>query len=163
VIAPERTGTGASAILLRFRSSRRPRLPRGPIEDLLVWGSLPGVTAEPVTRRASTLSTYAEVYLEEEIRREAVVRDVGAFSRFLTVAASESGCVMNLAGLSQESGVPVATIRNFYQVLVDTFVGTWIGPYGAPVEERFCRRLGFCSSTWASATRRPECPCPVIS
>jgi len=43
------------------------------------------VTAEPVTRRASTLSTYAEVYLEEEIRREAVVRDVGAFSRFLTV------------------------------------------------------------------------------
>jgi len=37
---------------------------------------------------------------------------------------------MNLAGLSQESGVPVATIRNFYQVLVDTFVGTWIGPYG---------------------------------
>jgi hypothetical protein len=37
---------------------------------------------------------------------------------------------MNLAGLSQESGVPVATIRTFYQVLVDTFVGTWIGPYG---------------------------------
>jgi predicted AAA+ superfamily ATPase len=88
------------------------------------------VTAEPPARRAATLSTYAEVYLEEEIRREAVVRDVGAFARFLTLAAAESGRVMNLSGLSQESGVPVATIRNFYQVLVDTFVGTWIGPYG---------------------------------
>jgi predicted AAA+ superfamily ATPase len=131
VIAPERTDTGVSAILppLPVLPTNR-GFPAAPIEDLLVWGSLPGITAEPVARRALTLSTYAEVYLEEEIRREAVVRDVGAFSRFLGVAASESGSVMNLAGLSQESGVPVATIRTFYQVLVDTFVGTWIGPYG---------------------------------
>jgi predicted AAA+ superfamily ATPase len=97
---------------------------------LLVWGSLPGVASEPAARRAATLATYAEVYLEEEIRREAVVRDVGAFARFLALAALESGRVMNLTGLSQESGVPVATIRNFYQVLVDTFVGYWILPYG---------------------------------
>jgi predicted AAA+ superfamily ATPase len=104
--------------------------PAATIEDLLVWGSLPGVTSEPAARRSSTLTTYAEVYLEEEIRREAVVRDVGAFARFLTLAALESGRVMNLTGLSQESGVPVATIRNFYQVLVDTFVGYWILAYG---------------------------------
>jgi predicted AAA+ superfamily ATPase len=131
VIAPERTDTGMSAILPPLPGVPRNRgFPAAPIEDLLVWGSLPGVAAEPLARRASTLSTYAEVYLEEEIRREAVVRDVGAFSRFVAVAASESGCIMNLARLSQESGVPVATIRTYYQVLVDTFVGTWIGPYG---------------------------------
>ena len=131
VIAPERSRSGVSAILPGPAPVTPPHgFPAVPLEDLLVWGSLPGVTPEPVARRSSTLATYAEVYLEEEIRREAVVRDVGAFSRFLAVAAAESGSVMNLAGLSQESGIPVATIRNFYQVLVDTFVGTWIGPYG---------------------------------
>ena len=97
---------------------------------MLVWGSLPGVASEPEARRTATLEAYAEIYLEEEIRREAVVKDLGAFARFLALAALESGGVMNLTGLSQESGVPVATIRNFYQVLVDTFVGYWIPPYG---------------------------------
>jgi uncharacterized protein len=131
VIGPERAADSPSTILPGLKSVSKGRgFPDALLEDLLVWGSLPGVTSEPTARRASTLTTYAEVYLEEEIRREAVVRDVGAFSRFLTLAALESGRVMNLAGLSQESGVPVATIRNFYQVLVDTFIGYWIGPYG---------------------------------
>jgi len=131
VIGPERVGSSKSAILPALRGiANSGGFPAPLIDDLLVWGSLPGVTSEPVARRAATLATYAEVYLEEEIRREATVRDVGAFARFLTLAALESGRVMNLTGLSQESGVPVATIRNFYQVLVDTFVGYWIMPYG---------------------------------
>jgi len=131
VIRPERADDQPSLILPGLKRAASDRgFPDASLEDLLVWGSLPGITSEPTARRASTLTTYAEVYLEEEIRREAVVRDVGAFSRFLTLAALESGRVMNLTGLSQESGVAVATIRNFYQVLVDTFVGYWIGPYG---------------------------------
>lgn len=132
VIDPERSGAQASSVLpsLEAMPAGSSGFPAASIEDLLVWGSLPGVTSEPVARRASTLATYAEVYLEEEIRREALVRDVGAFARFLALAALESGRTMNLTALSQESGVPVATIRNFYQVLVDTFVGYWIYPYG---------------------------------
>ena len=31
---------------------------------------------------------------------------------------------MDFTGLSQESGVPFATLRTFYQVLVDTFAGS---------------------------------------
>jgi len=131
VIGPERASSPKSTVLPAFKPvAAVSGFPAAAIEDLLVWGSLPGVTSEPVARRTFTLTTYAEVYLEEEIRREAVVRDVGAFARFLTLAAVESGRVMNLTALSQESGVPVATIRNFYQVLVDTFVGYWISPYG---------------------------------
>lgn len=131
VIGPERSGYTGSSILPAVPSpSGGPGFPPSAVEDLLVWGSLPGVASEPVARRTATLATYAEVYLEEEIRREAAVRDVGAFARFLALAALESGGIMNLTGLSQESSVPVATIRTFYQLLVDTFVGTWIGPYG---------------------------------
>jgi predicted AAA+ superfamily ATPase len=131
VIDLEREGAHRSTILPSLKGDPKAGgFPGAAIEDLLVWGSLPGLVAEPAARRTATLATYAEVYLEEEIRRESVVRDVGAFARFLNLAALESGQVMNLTGLSQESGVPVATIRNFYQVLEDTFVGYWVGPYG---------------------------------
>ncbi len=131
VIGPERAGSPMSTVLPAIKPvAAGSGFSAAAIEDLLVWGSLPGVTSEPVARRTATLTTYAEIYLEEEIRREAVVRDVGAFARFLNLAATESGRTMNLTALSQESGVPVATIRNYYQVLVDTFVGYWIMPYG---------------------------------
>ncbi len=131
VIEPERAAARASRALPSLAGvPAGAGFPEASLEDLLVWGSLPGVTSEPAARRASTLATYAEVYLEEEIRREAVVREIGAFARFLALAALESGRTMNLTALSQESGVPVATIRSFYQVLVDTFVGYWIGAYG---------------------------------
>jgi predicted AAA+ superfamily ATPase len=103
-----------------------------PIDDLLLWGSLPGISGEPPSRRKATLEAYAEVYLEEEIRREAIVRDVGAFARFLELSALESGQTVQLTKLSQESGVPLSTLKTFYQVLADTFIGYWIEPYGRP-------------------------------
>jgi predicted AAA+ superfamily ATPase len=131
LVDTERVGHERSTILPKADAPvGASAFPRSSLDDVLTWGSLPGVALEPAASRAATLRTYAEVYLEEEIRREAVVRDVGAFSRFLVLAATESGRVMNLTGLSQESGVPVATIRNFYQVLIDTFVGYWIPAYG---------------------------------
>jgi len=130
IIEAERAGFAHSEVTPRLAPSAPPRFPPQPLDERLVWGSLPGIQLEPLGRRSATLSAYSELYLEEEIRREAVVRDVGAFSRFLTLAALESGQTMNLTGLSQESGVPVATVRTFYQVLVDTFVGYWVPHYG---------------------------------
>jgi predicted AAA+ superfamily ATPase len=77
-----------------------------------------------------------EHYLEEEIRREALVRDMGPFGVFLRLAASESGRQLNVARLSQESGVPASTLKNYYQVLVDTFVGYWMTAYAGRTRNR---------------------------
>jgi hypothetical protein len=63
------------------------------------------------------------VHLEEEIRREAVVKDWGAFVRFLQLAAAESGQIVNFAAISQESGVSQPTVKSYYQLLEDMFVG----------------------------------------
>jgi predicted AAA+ superfamily ATPase len=43
---------------------------------------------------------------------------------------------MNLTKLSQQSGVPVATLRSFYQVLVDTFTGYWLQPFTGQTRKR---------------------------
>ncbi len=103
--------------------------PRPRLERLLQLGSLPGILAEPRATAAATLETYAQVYLEEEIRREALVREIGPFVVFLRLAATEAGGQINLRKLSQESGVPASTLSTYYQVLVDTFIGTFVEAY----------------------------------
>jgi predicted AAA+ superfamily ATPase len=97
-----------------------------PAEDLLTrlaYGDLPGVVAAPEPDRAEMLRAFAFVHLEEEIRREALVKDWGAFVRFLQLAAAESGQIVNFAAISQESGVSQPTVKSHYQLLEDMFVG----------------------------------------
>ncbi len=119
----------------RLAASARP-FPALSLSRLLRFGSLPGVRGESASTAQATLTTYVEHYLEEEIRREAVVRELGPFSVFLRLAAVESGRQVNVARLSQESGVPASTVKSYYQALVDTFVGYWMSPYGARTRKR---------------------------
>jgi predicted AAA+ superfamily ATPase len=86
------------------------------------------VTADEQDRQG-LLQAYAFVHLEEEIRREALVKDWGAFVRFLQLAAVESGQILNYSNISQESGVSQPTVKGYYQLLEDMFVGLRIPAY----------------------------------
>jgi predicted AAA+ superfamily ATPase len=100
-----------------------PTFPAASIEERLAFGELPGVaTADPGVR-AALLRSYATIYLEEEIRREAHVRDWGAFLRFLRLAAAEAGGEINYAAISRDAGVSQPTVKSHYQLLEDMFVG----------------------------------------
>ncbi len=97
-----------------------------PAADLLTrlaFGDLPGVVAAPEADRAELLRSFAFVHLEEEVRREALVKDWGAFVRFMHLAAAESGQIVNFAAISQECGVSQPTVKSHYQLLEDMFVG----------------------------------------
>lgn len=110
--------------------------PEPALEDLLLFGNLPGVTLEDEKTRVRTLESYVDLYLEEEIRREALVRNLGTFQQFIELAATDSGHIINLTNISRQSGVPVATLRTYYQVLEDTFVGYRIPAFGAAGRKR---------------------------
>jgi predicted AAA+ superfamily ATPase len=98
-------------------------------EDTLIYGSLPGIVSLPQKDRPDFLRAYAEMYLEEEIRAEALSRKIGAFSRFLELAAVESGTSPNLCKLSNESGVSQPAVKEFYNILEDTLVIERVEPY----------------------------------
>ena len=58
----------------------------------LRFGSLPPVfLAETESDKIDLLSAYVDIYLREEIQVEGIVRQIGAFSRFLDMAASQFG------------------------------------------------------------------------
>lgn len=99
------------------------------LEDLLLYGTLPGIMNEsdPALKEID-LYSYVSTYLEEEIRKEALVRNIGHFSRFLQIAAGEAGCQLNFSRLSQDIGIADTTIANYYQILEDCMLVSRIDP-----------------------------------
>jgi len=97
--------------------------PAADLETRLTFGDLPGVTTATIRDRPAILRAYAFVHLEEEMRREALVKDWAAFVRFLRLAALESGQVVNYAAISNETGISQPTVKSHYQLLEDMFIG----------------------------------------
>lgn len=99
------------------------------IEEILLFGSLPQIiTAKNNTVREEDLDSYVSTYLEEEVRAEALVRNIGSFSQFLKLAGIESGNISNLQNISKEVGVSNPTISGYYQILVDCLIAERFEP-----------------------------------
>jgi len=109
--------------------------PRRSLEDRLIFGDLPAIALEnPATgTRRELLRTYVSAYIEEELHRETQIRNWGPFLRFLSLAAAESGAIVNFAALSKESGLSAPTIKSHYQLLEDMFLGFTVPAFsGSP-------------------------------
>jgi predicted AAA+ superfamily ATPase len=93
------------------------------IDHLLTNGSLPGIIS--ISDQATIeqeLQTYVETYIEEEIRKEALVRNLGHFHRFLELSCIESGNIINFRNISQEIGNSHTTVAGFYQILKECMI-----------------------------------------
>lgn len=108
------------------------------------------------------LEAYAQTYLKEEILQEALVRNVPAFSRFLELAADQSGGLVNYSSFAAETGVASKTIREYYQVLEDTLVAFAVPPYTRSARKRLTRHpiyhlfdLGVCNALAGRLAAQP--------
>jgi predicted AAA+ superfamily ATPase len=113
-----------------FWEEYQQRLPisggRETIKNILKFGELPQIFELVSTGKneiaSELLYTYVTAYLEQEVRAEALVRNIGAFSKFLKLAAEESGKIISFRNLSQDVGVPHPTISEYYKILVDCLI-----------------------------------------
>ena len=99
--------------------------------ERLIFGELPGIVIAKPTLKPKLLQTYSTVYLEEELRRAALIKDWSAFTRFLRLAAAESGKIINHANIAKQAGVSAPTIKNYYQLLEDMFIGFQLPAFSA--------------------------------
>ena len=86
----------------------------------LEYGLLPSIYLSDSP--AEDLAAYAGDYLKEEVSAEAIVRNIGAFSRFLEVAALAHGELINFANMANDAQVPASTVREYYGILKDTLI-----------------------------------------
>ena len=93
------------------------------LDRALAHGTLPGIHAEQdCALRAADLRSYADTYLREEIQAEALVRNLGGFSRLLDLMAASSGRILNVQAMCKQAGLGYETTRRYIEVLEDTLV-----------------------------------------
>jgi predicted AAA+ superfamily ATPase len=97
------------------------------VAEALVHGTLPMALTGGDPR--SYLTSYAQTYLQEEIKAEALTRNIGHFARFLEVAARQNAQVTNVSAIARDAGVSRQTVQNYFEVLVDTLLGQWLQPW----------------------------------
>lgn len=84
----------------------------------------------------ATLRAYAALYLREEVQAEALVRNVGAFARFLEAVSFSHGSLLNLAEVARECQVSRKTVEGYLEILEDLLLS-----FRVPVFTRRAKRL----------------------
>ncbi len=79
---------------------------------------------------------YIGVYLNEEIREEALSRNLKSFSRFLEVAALSNGEMIVYKNIAQDCGIDHRTVKDYFEILIDTLIGYLIPGFTATVKRR---------------------------
>ena len=82
-------------------------------------------SAQP--RRA--LAGYVEDYLKEEVFAEGLTRNVAAFARFFETLSYCHGKLLNFSEIARDCGVDSKTVREYFQILVDTLLGLFVEPF----------------------------------
>jgi len=75
------------------------------------------------------IRSYVDDYLKEEIAAEGLVRNLPAFAGFLHAAALSDGELVNYANIARDCGVSAYAVRGYFDILVDTLLGTMLPAY----------------------------------
>jgi predicted AAA+ superfamily ATPase len=87
------------------------------LETALTLGMLPLVNDAKSPKEV--IDAYVSVYLREEVQMEGLVRNVGAFSRFLESATLSHGAVLNMSDIARDSQVERKTVEGYISILED--------------------------------------------
>ncbi len=93
-------------------------------DRMLLYGTLP--LALTSNNPQEYLRSYVETYLIQEVQAEALTRNIGAFARFLEIAARQNAQVTNFTGIARDAGISRQTVQNHFEILTDTLLGYWL-------------------------------------
>ena len=116
-------------------------IPDFDIDKALTHGMLPPfyLAKNPYLR----LSAYIDVYLKEEIKAEALVRNLSNFQRFLDAAALTNGEIVNYNNIATDCWISANTAKEYFSILEDTLIGYMIPAYTKTVKRRLIQSPKF--------------------
>lgn len=89
------------------------------------------------------IGAYVDLYMKEEIREEALVKDFDAFERFLEVAAISDGEILNYENIATDCGVSAKTVASYFQILYDTLIGYEVPAYRKVIQRKLVQAPRF--------------------
>lgn len=103
-------------------------------EERLNFGSLPPILTSD--NPAADLEDYVSLYLQQEIQFKGLVRSIESFSRFLPIAALCNGKQVNFTEVASDAQVTPHILREYFQILEDTFVGIMLPAFRRTVKRK---------------------------
>ncbi len=85
----------------------------------LRWGMVPLVAGLPDGEAEDVLRTYLDLYVQEEVTSEGIVRNPGGFARFLEAASFAHGSVLSASAVARDCGVKRSTVDGYFAILED--------------------------------------------
>ena len=89
-----------------------------------------------VDNPANRLHAYVGDYLQQEIKAEALIRNLNTFTRFMEVAALSNGEILNYNNIASECGVSAPTVKEYFSILEETLIGYIIPAFTRNVKRR---------------------------
>jgi predicted AAA+ superfamily ATPase len=89
------------------------------------------------------LQAYVGTYLQEEIKAEALTRNLSGFIRFLEVVALCNGEEIQYANISSDCGVAVRTLEAYFGILDDTLIGFSVQPFLSTTKRKAITRAKY--------------------
>jgi predicted AAA+ superfamily ATPase len=87
------------------------------LADALEAGTIPLILASRDPKDA--LKAYIELYIKEEVLTEGLIRNFGAFTRFLEAISFSHSSVLNISNVSRECEVERKTVQGYVEILYD--------------------------------------------
>ena len=97
------------------------------LNKTLRYGLIPAVWSHHDKELA--LKVYTETYLKEEIKVEALVKDLPGFARFLQIAGLYHAQPVNMSAVARECQISRASARDYFSILEDTMLGFFLQAY----------------------------------
>ncbi|PIQ91271.1 MAG: AAA family ATPase [Candidatus Omnitrophica bacterium CG11_big_fil_rev_8_21_14_0_20_41_12] len=76
-----------------------------------------------------SLEAYVQDYLRQEVFAEGLTRNIPAFSRFFEAFGYAHGEITNYTNIARECGVDSKTVKEYYQILIDTLLAIRVEPF----------------------------------
>ena len=94
------------------------------LEQALLYGMLPVVYGS--RQKNSTLASYVDLYLREEIQQEGLVRTLAPFARFLESASFSHGSQLVSSVIARDCGIGRTTVDGYLKILFDLMIASTI-------------------------------------
>ncbi|MCP4656126.1 MAG: ATP-binding protein [bacterium] len=104
------------------------------LERVLRFGAVPLIWQAEDPR--ATLEAYVQLYLREEIKAEALVRNLPGFVRFLPIAGLFHGQGVNVSAIARDSGTARTTVTGYIEILEDTLLAWRLSAFEARLRVR---------------------------
>ena len=109
------------------------------ITDYLWKGGYPELWSNPALDVGDFFESYIRTYVERDLKTIIDVKNLNDFRRFVRIAASRAGQLLNYTGLSADVGVSDVTIKKWVHALEISGLVYLLPPYYANIGKRLIK------------------------